>query len=101
MALEEVPERLKLAFLAAEDKRFFEHGGLDLRRIAGALAHLDRRVADEPGSFGAAACPATVDLAAGTFGDVTAGHPPPLAPGAGRLRLPPGRGGPPPRRRTW
>ena len=29
VALHELPERLKLAFLGAEDKRFFEHGGAD------------------------------------------------------------------------
>ena len=31
---EEIPERLTHAFLAAEDRRFFEHGGLDHRGLA-------------------------------------------------------------------
>jgi penicillin-binding protein 1B len=35
--LAEVPSHLVEAVLAVEDQRFFEHGGLDLRRIAGAL----------------------------------------------------------------
>jgi penicillin-binding protein 1B len=34
--LDDVPDRLVQAVLAVEDQRFYEHGGLDLRRIAGA-----------------------------------------------------------------
>jgi len=33
----ELPERLVLAFLAAEDARFFEHSGVDLRGVARAM----------------------------------------------------------------
>lgn len=35
--LAEIPERVRQAFLAAEDVRFYEHPGIDVRRIAGAL----------------------------------------------------------------
>jgi penicillin-binding protein 1B len=41
VTLEEVPEHLLRAILIVEDKRFYEHGGLDLRRIGAAfLANL-------------------------------------------------------------
>ncbi|TNF28036.1 MAG: hypothetical protein EP329_18565 [Deltaproteobacteria bacterium] len=33
----QLPERLVLAFLAAEDERFFEHSGIDLRGVARAM----------------------------------------------------------------
>ena len=36
VSIDELPEYVPLAFVAAEDKRFYEHGGIDLRRIAGA-----------------------------------------------------------------
>jgi len=35
--LDEVPEQLVQALLTVEDQRFFEHGGLDLRRIGAAF----------------------------------------------------------------
>lgn len=35
---EEIPERLCQAFVAIEDERFYEHGGIDLRGIVRALA---------------------------------------------------------------
>jgi penicillin-binding protein 1A len=38
LALEEVPLRLRLAFLAAEDDRFFEHPGVDWQGLARATA---------------------------------------------------------------
>ena len=34
---DEIPEIVKKAFVAAEDARFYSHGGIDLRRIFGAL----------------------------------------------------------------
>jgi penicillin-binding protein 1A len=37
LPLEKIPQPLVDAFLAAEDRRFYEHGGLDLRGIARAL----------------------------------------------------------------
>ncbi|HVU52861.1 MAG TPA: transglycosylase domain-containing protein [Polyangia bacterium] len=37
LPLEKIPSPLVDAFLAAEDRRFYEHGGLDLRGIARAL----------------------------------------------------------------
>ncbi len=46
--IEDVPDRLKQAFLATEDARFYEHGGIDYRGVARALWLLattnDRRV---------------------------------------------------------
>jgi penicillin-binding protein 1B len=36
--LEEIPNHLLQALLTVEDQRFFEHGGLDLRRIVAAFA---------------------------------------------------------------
>lgn len=36
--IEQLPPHLIQAFIAVEDKRFFDHFGLDLRRIAGAVA---------------------------------------------------------------
>lgn len=35
--IEDVPERLKQAFLATEDARFYEHGGVDYRGVARAV----------------------------------------------------------------
>ena len=41
LTLDEVPPHLVTAILEVEDRRFYQHGGLDLRRIAGAfLANL-------------------------------------------------------------
>lgn len=37
-----MPEKLLTAFLAIEDKRFYHHWGLDLKRIVGALVHYAR-----------------------------------------------------------
>lgn len=46
--IDQVPERLKQAFLATEDARFYQHGGIDYRGVARALWLLattdDRRV---------------------------------------------------------
>ncbi len=35
--IEEIPEHVRNAFIAIEDARFYEHGGIDLIRIGGAL----------------------------------------------------------------
>ncbi|QQK79236.1 PBP1A family penicillin-binding protein [Salicibibacter cibi] len=35
--IEEMPEHLKNAFIAVEDTRFYDHGGIDLYRIGGAI----------------------------------------------------------------
>ena len=49
--LDEVPEHLVDALLTVEDRRFHEHGALDLRRIAGAaLSNLRQRRVAEGGS---------------------------------------------------
>ena len=37
VSLEEIPEALVQALLTVEDRRFYEHGGLDLRRIGAAF----------------------------------------------------------------
>jgi len=48
ITMDQVPERLKQAFLATEDARFYEHGGVDYKGIARAVWLLattnDRRV---------------------------------------------------------
>jgi 1A family penicillin-binding protein len=43
VALEEVSEPLQQAVLAAEDRRFYEHNGVDLHRISGAVIANFRR----------------------------------------------------------
>lgn len=49
--LDEVPEHLVDALLTVEDRRFHEHGALDLRRMAGAaLSNLRQRRVAEGGS---------------------------------------------------
>jgi penicillin-binding protein 1A len=35
--LEDLPEHVPAAFLAVEDKRFYEHNGIDWRRVGGAV----------------------------------------------------------------
>lgn len=35
--IEEIPREVQLAFVAAEDARFYQHSGVDVRRIFGAL----------------------------------------------------------------
>ena len=35
---EEIPDNLKKAFVAIEDERFYEHKGIDIKRIAGVIA---------------------------------------------------------------
>ena len=42
ISLGEMPDKLLRAFLAIEDKRFYHHWGLDLKRIVGALVHYVR-----------------------------------------------------------
>jgi penicillin-binding protein 1B len=49
--LEEIPEDLVAAVLRVEDQRFFEHGGLDLRRIgAAAIANMKAGMVVQGGS---------------------------------------------------
>ena len=38
VALPDIPEYVRNAFLAVEDARFYQHGGIDVIRIIGALA---------------------------------------------------------------
>ena len=35
---DEIPDNLKKAFVAIEDERFYEHKGIDIKRIAGVIA---------------------------------------------------------------
>ena len=42
ISLVAMPDKLLQAFLAIEDKRFYHHWGLDLKRIVGALVHYAR-----------------------------------------------------------
>jgi penicillin-binding protein 1B len=37
VALDEIPDHLEQAILTVEDRRFFDHGGIDVRRIGGAM----------------------------------------------------------------
>lgn len=39
VSIEEIPERLKNAFIAIEDTRFREHNGVDVKRIVGAFVY--------------------------------------------------------------
>jgi penicillin-binding protein 1B len=49
--LEDLPEHLVTAVLVSEDRRFFDHGGLDMRRLVGsALANLRSRRMAQGGS---------------------------------------------------
>lgn len=49
--LEQVPDHLRQAVLAVEDQRFYDHDGLDFRRIAGALvANIRHRAIAQGGS---------------------------------------------------
>ncbi|MSR03005.1 MAG: hypothetical protein EXR94_09770 [Gemmatimonadetes bacterium] len=51
LRVEELPEHLIQAVLAVEDQRFYEHAGLDFRRIGGALlANLKARRVTQGGS---------------------------------------------------
>lgn len=50
ISIDEVPEKLKLAILATEDRRFFEHNGVDLRGLARASIHLVTRGTKEQGA---------------------------------------------------
>jgi penicillin-binding protein 1A len=45
-----IPPRVSGAFLAVEDRRFFEHHGVDLHRVAGALWHDLRSLSAREGS---------------------------------------------------
>lgn len=37
--IEDIPMQLQKAFIAIEDERFYEHAGIDVKRVFGALAH--------------------------------------------------------------
>jgi penicillin-binding protein 1A len=48
--LDSLPEHVAQAFVAIEDRRFWEHGGVDWRRVIGALATNIRSMGVEEGS---------------------------------------------------
>jgi 1A family penicillin-binding protein len=48
--LDSLPEHVPNAFIAIEDKRFWEHGGVDWRRVLGALATNIKSMGVEEGS---------------------------------------------------
>ena len=50
MTLSKIPEKLKLAILATEDRRFYEHPGIDLRGLLRASVHLVTRGTKEQGA---------------------------------------------------
>ncbi|EFG87624.1 transglycosylase [Clostridium carboxidivorans P7] len=50
----DIPQNLKNAFVSIEDERFYKHGGIDLRRIAGvALIDVKNKIKRQPGVQGA------------------------------------------------
>jgi penicillin-binding protein 1A len=67
--LERLPEHVPEAFLAVEDKRFFEHGGVDWRRVVGAtLANL------EAGALTQGSSTITMQLARNVFNEAIPGQ---------------------------
>jgi len=51
VSYEQVPDKVKMAILAAEDSNFFEHSGIDARSVArAALVNLRQRRVAEGGS---------------------------------------------------
>lgn len=50
ISISEVPEKLKLAILATEDRRFYEHNGVDLRGLLRASVNLIARGRKEQGA---------------------------------------------------
>ena len=48
--LENIPARVQQAFIAAEDQRFYEHHGVDVVRLFGALWHDIRTMSLEQGA---------------------------------------------------
>ncbi|WPC41302.1 PBP1A family penicillin-binding protein [Clostridium sp. JS66] len=50
----DIPQNLKNAFVSIEDERFYKHGGIDLKRIAGvALIDVKNKIKRQPGVQGA------------------------------------------------
>lgn len=49
LPLERIPAHVSGAFLAVEDKRFYDHGGIDWRRVAGAVARNARSLSYDQG----------------------------------------------------
>jgi penicillin-binding protein 1A len=37
VSIDEVPEGVKDAFISIEDRRFYQHNGIDFRRLGGAI----------------------------------------------------------------
>lgn len=50
ISLSKIPEKLKLAILATEDRRFYEHPGIDLRGLLRASAHMIAKGTKEQGA---------------------------------------------------
>ena len=50
LASDEIPDLVKKAFVAAEDARFYSHGGIDARRIFGALIQDVKRMSLREGA---------------------------------------------------
>ncbi|MGA9522491.1 MAG: PBP1A family penicillin-binding protein [Myxococcaceae bacterium] len=49
LPLAQIPKHVRQAFLAVEDSRFYQHGGVDYRRVAGALVRNLRTLSYEEG----------------------------------------------------
>ena len=50
ISLNEIPPHVAAAFITAEDQRFYEHSGVDVRRIFGALWHDIKTMSLEQGA---------------------------------------------------
>lgn len=64
VSYDEMPEELIDCVVAIEDKRFWDHGGIDLKRIAGAVLHVFKN-----GSFGYGGSTITQQLIKNVTGD--------------------------------
>jgi penicillin-binding protein 1A len=62
--LESLPDHVKEAFIAVEDQRFYEHGGIDVRRVVGASLAVLRA-----GSYVEGSSTITMQLARNVFPD--------------------------------
>jgi penicillin-binding protein 1A len=62
--LESLPEHVGQAFIAVEDQRFYEHGGIDIRRVGGSAVAVARA-----GSYVQGSSTITMQLARNAFPD--------------------------------
>ncbi len=51
LSSDKIPKQLKDAFVSIEDERFYEHQGIDIKRIGGALIHDIKRIFTKKGGL--------------------------------------------------